>query len=828
MIGYAVSLIGGIAVFNFYSFFPILISTSSIIAVFFLLIKGKSRKKSFLLILVFLFGFFYSFIRHDSVPEVKLPAGEILVQGSVIGVPEISGEKIRLTVKSKNIPGKVRLFFDPGNAGADILPGPGDRISALVKLKEPKVLHNPGVISYDIKKDGITAIGYAKHIQVMEQGKGVLSWLYNLRFTLGRVMDNSLSDENAALLKAIIPGLKRGIGMDMRNAFSATGLAHLLSISGTHFGLLAFIIFKFVRMLVQLFPVKVLTKMTLYITPTQTAIVLTIPILVFYAVISGASTPTIRALIMVFIYMSALFLGRKGQWLNSLSIAAITILLWRPSTLFELSFLLSFTAVLSIGLVLEKKDPEPFGTGQGTELFGTGHATEPHGSRQAHAPFSTGQAERGQLLTMVFDKVKTATLITAAAVLGTAPFVVLYFKQFPLISPVTNLIVTPLICFVILPIGFFSGFAALLFNLPVLPLNWLIDEISHFALILVKAFSNIPYANLRVHDPSFIIVVLYFLSLLFIVKSRFRWRFVPFILVIGLYIAGPYSSPNNFRVTFFDAGQGETSLVELPDNKIMLIDGSTGSPDIGRMIIAPHLWSKGIRHIDYLVLSHAHPDHFGGLVYIMDNFRIGEIWSSGRYLPEADDFFHRIEQYNIPHRILKRGDVLETTDYNILAFHPYDEFFAGSTRGDYSNQNSDSLVLKIESDGMSLLFTGDIEEEAEDNLVHLGKWLKSDIIKVPHHGSRTSSSAEFLAAVSPRTAVVSVGKNNSFNHPHEETVERYRSAGTRFFRTDMDGAITVTQNGSSYSIETIKDRQFKRVSSWKDELRNLSLLFKIF
>lgn len=815
MIGYAVSLISGIAVFNLYFFSPFLIFTISISSAFFLLIKGKSRKKSCLLILIFLFGFFYSFIRLDSVQDVTLPAGEILIQGAVIDVPEISGEKIRFTVKSENIPGKVRLFFDPDNAGVDILPGPGDRISALVKLRQPKVLYNPGVISYDIKKDGITAIGYTKQMQVTEQGKGLLSWLYNLRFTLGKVMDNSLSDENAALLKAIIPGLKRGIGTDMRDAFSATGLAHLLSISGTHFGLLAFIIFKFVRMFVQLLPVKVLTKMTLYITPTQTAIVLTIPILVFYAVISGVSTPTVRALVMVFIYMSALYLGRKGQWLNSLSIAAILILLWEPSTLFELSFLLSFTAVLSIGLVLEKKEeqvPDPFVTGQGSPA----------------ALIQAGQAERGQLLTMVFEKIKTATLITAAAVMGTAPFVVLYFKQFPLISPVTNLIVTPLICFVILPIGFFSGFAALLFNLPVLPLNGLIDGVTHVALIFVKVFSKFPYANLHVHNPSIIIVIFYFFSLLFIVKSRFRWRFVPFILVISFYIAGPHLSPDKFRVTFLDSGQGETSLVELPDNKTMLIDGSTGSPDIGRMVIAPHLWSKGIRHIDYLVLSHAHPDHFGGLLYIMDNFGIGEIWSNGRYLPEADDFFRKIDQYNIPHRILKRGDVLETADYKFLALHPYDEFFAGSTRGAYSNQNSDSLVLKIESDGMSVLFTGDIEAEAEDDLVHLGKWLKSDIIKVPHHGSRTSSSAGFLAAVSPKTAVVSVGKNNSFNHPHQEAIERYETAGASFYRTDMDGAITITQNGDSYIIETIKDRQFKKAGSWKDEIRNLRLLFKTF
>ena len=164
---------------------------------------------------------------------------------------------------------------------------------------------------------------------------------------------------------AIIPGLKTGISRDMRDAFSTTGLAHLLSISGTHFGLLAFMVFISIRTVIKYLPVRLLSKMTLYITPTRIAVVITLPVLVFYALISGASTPTVRSLIMIFIYMLALFLGRKGQWLNSLSIAALIILLWNPKALFELSFQLSFIAVFSIGYVLEKRAED---SGQNAEL----------------------------------------------------------------------------------------------------------------------------------------------------------------------------------------------------------------------------------------------------------------------------------------------------------------------------------------------------------------------------------------------------------------------------------------------------------------------------
>jgi competence protein ComEC len=190
--------------------------------------------------------------------------------------------------------------------------------------------------------------------------------ILRMRKRLGDIMEKSLSKESASFLKAIVPGLKRGISPAIREAFSVTGLAHLLSISGTHFGLLAFIFFQTIRKIAGCLPEKTLTKLTLYITPSQIAILCTIPVLGAYAYISGMSTPTVRSLIMVFIYMLALFLGRRGEWMNSLSIAAMIILICKPAALFELSFMLSFIAVFSIGYIveqrsdnLEKAEPAP-------------------------------------------------------------------------------------------------------------------------------------------------------------------------------------------------------------------------------------------------------------------------------------------------------------------------------------------------------------------------------------------------------------------------------------------------------------------------------------
>ena len=525
------------------------------------------------------------------------------------------------------------------------------------------------------------------------------------------------------------------------------------------------------------------------------------------SLISGASTPTVRSLIMIFIYMLALFLGRKGQWLNSLSIAALIILLWNPKALFELSFQLSFIAVFSIGYVLEKRAED---SGQNAEL--------------QSLLVEGGTKGRSAGIKRMSEKVKTAMLITIAAVLGTAPIVALVFKQFPLISPVTNLIVTPLVCFVILPLGFVTGFGALLFNMSSMPLSSVTDAVTHLALKLIKWFSNIPYASYRVPDPSFAIIALYFLSLIFLMKSKFKWRFLPLVFVICFYLVSPYLSNNNLRVTFLDAGQGDAAVIELPDGKVMLVDGSKKEPDMGRIVIAPYLWSRGIRRVDYIVMSHPHPDHFGGLIYIMDNFDVGEIWFNGRRSYESLEFFQKIAKKNIPHRILARGDILKAKAYKIYALHPYDEFYADSPRARFSNQNSASLVLKIESNNASILFTGDIETEAEENLTRLGNWLKSDIIKVPHHGGRTSSSTGFIQTVSPQTAVISVGRNNPYKHPHPETLKRYEDEGVRVFRTDTNGAVTIISKANTYEVKTYGDSRLKKVSAWQDEVRNLRLL----
>ncbi|MBI4847664.1 MAG: DNA internalization-related competence protein ComEC/Rec2 [Nitrospirae bacterium] len=831
MIAFTVSFISGIAAFNFFPFFPASIIILCIAISVFLFKRHKDLKKISFIVLIFAFGFLYSFTRQEKVPEINLPEGEAVVEGDVIDVPEWSNNKLRFTIDQvfidgKPFQGKVRLYIaqdEPVNkAFASYTLPAGEKVRAAAKLRGPNVLHNPGVYSHDLKEDGIIAVGFISRIQGVGKNTGLTAWINRKRQLLGDIIDNSLSHENSALHKAIIPGLTGNINQEIRDAFSVTGLAHILSISGTHFGLLAFIIFKLIKTLTTYLPEKALTRMTLYITPAQISILVTLPLLVLYVLLSGMSAPAVRSFIMIFIYMLALFLGRRDQWLNSLAIAAFIILMYQPKTLFDLSFQLSFIAVLSIGYAAEKKSEDGR---QNTESRTMG---------RARVHLSTD----GGICTFLTDKVKTVILMTIAAVAGTAPLVALVFKQFPLISPLSNLVITPLVCFVILPLGFFSAFFALIFQMSSMPLGGLTDVLSRFALTLVKTFSQVPHSNFHIPNPSIVMIVLYFLSLISIINPSVSpldkggikrgWRLLPLALVICIYLITPHFKGKEFKVTFLDVGQGDSSVVQLPDGKTMLIDGGTQEPDTGRSVIAPYLWSKGIRSIDYLVATHLHPDHYGGLIYIMDNFKVGEIWLNSMRTNEAENFFRKMLEKKIPYRVLARGDALEAKGYRIYALHPYKEFFADSARGQFSNQNSGSLVLKLVSDNASILFTADIETEAEENLLHLGKWLKSDIIKAPHHGGNTSSSEKFLKAVNPQTAVMSVGKHNQYNHPHKETLERYGHAGAMIYRTDVNGAVTMTSRdnagGLPYKIRTYWDNEFRKVSAWRDEISNLRLL----
>jgi len=215
-------------------------------------------------------------------------------------------------------------------------------------------------------------------------------------------------------------------------------------------------------------------------------------------------------------------------------------------------------------------------------------------------------------------------------------------------------------------------------------------------------------------------------------------------------------------------------------------------------------------------LSHIHPDHSGGYGYIVKNFCPGEIWDNGLIEYEQDT------GVALKHLVLGRGDIIETGIYRITALHPYKRFYTISGN-ENEGENNSSLVLKISGGKSSFLFPGDIEDEAEADMSQLGQWLSSDVMKVPHHGSKRSLNKEFISEVSPSIAVISVGRDNSFGHPSPETLKKL--AGIKVFRTDIDGAVKITETENGPVTRTYRDFEFQKGGSLDREIGNIRKLF---
>ncbi|HKZ56648.1 MAG TPA: MBL fold metallo-hydrolase [Thermodesulfovibrionales bacterium] len=236
---------------------------------------------------------------------------------------------------------------------------------------------------------------------------------------------------------------------------------------------------------------------------------------------------------------------------------------------------------------------------------------------------------------------------------------------------------------------------------------------------------------------------------------------------------------------------------------------------------ASYLKYKGKKEIDVLVLSHVHPDHTGGLDYLLKRFKIKESWDNRRIILPEDYLY----QGKIKHRALNRGEVIEGERYSMYVLHPYPEFYT-MYGNDYVEANNSSLVVKIKGRNKSFLFPGDVEEEAEEDLISLGDWLNSDVIKVPHHGGKTSAYKPFFKSVSPEVAVISSGRYNSFGHPHKETLDALQ--GVSIFRTDTDGAVKIQESEKGLEIKTYKDFQFEQTKSFIKETENIKRVFMVW
>ena len=636
-----------------------------------------------------------------------------------------------------------------------------------------------------------------------EGSSEITGWIKKKRSELSHYLTNNF--RNGGFLSSIITGVMSGLTEEVRDSFNRSGLAHILSISGTHFGLLSTFVFFVMRSSISILPWYLLRRLTLYLTPSQLAAIFSLPFLILYLLISGASIPAIRSFIMINIFLLGLLINRRGYWLNSLLFAGTLILLWDPLSIKEISFQLSFLAVLFLGYSIEMIE-------KGVDL-----EVRPLKVLSIKG-FSTSLPLILEALVRAIGKAFFTSLFIC---LGTAPLVAYYFHYLSLIAPGVNIVMTPFICLLLLPMALLSSFIFIFTGY--FPFKSLISRLSDLSLNIIEDLSSLSFSAIPIGNfPIAFLILFYGITSAYIVISSLhkpssrRWVFplVSGIAVIYL-VSFPLFRGKGFSITFLDVGQGDSSVIESPSGKTIVIDtGKTGRE------VESYIRFRGKDTIDAVVITHADNDHSGGLVRLLKRLQVKEIWDNGRLLyPETIKDF--------PHRSLERGDIILTEGLRLQVFHPYNGFYS-SQGSDSVSGNENSLVIKATGQKISVLFTADIEEEAEEDLLYLGKELKSNVIKISHHGSRRSSSGQFLDAVSPSIAVLSSGRYNPFGHPHEEVIERLEERGIDIYRTDRDGAIMIAETDNGHVIKRYRDLVFERGFRIGSELRNIRRLFSVW
>ena len=412
-------------------------------------------------------------------------------------------------------------------------------------------------------------------------------------------------------------------------------------------------------------------------------------------------------------------------------------------------------------------------------------------------------------------------LISAGIQLLFFVLMVLFFHRVSLISVFLNLLVIPLVG-VLVPLGFLALLASVIF--PSLGLTILKGclFLTQLLLDLADRFALPGWGNYRIPTPPTWVLCLYLgiLAVVLLIPSRLKWlRGLSAVCCSACFLLimtqpfPPRGTRDRLEITFLDVRQGDCAFMLFPDQAAWLIDGG-GLPaqgfgeefsgegfDIGERVVSPFLWSKGVKEVEVMILTHAHHDHIAGLDTVLDNFSVKELWlgknpATGEYLR----FVRKAVQKGLRLRYFAAGDQITAHGGSLLFLNPSADYIVGP-----KPSNNDSLTCRISYGRRSILMTGDIERKVETQILRRRSPLRSDVLKVAHQGSRSSSTNEFLSQVRPVIAVISVGTPNPFGHPHPEVLRRLKGFQSQLFRTDRDGAVTLLTDGNLLEVQRFND-----------------------
>lgn len=725
----------------------------------------------------------------DHLRSIMEGGKELYLEGWLAAEPERLPQRGRWTVRL------VRLWHP---TGAEEISGDllltirridrdwryGDRVRFRVQPLVPRGGGNPGGFDYAayLARRSIYATAFLIsdfQVELLSRGPpGAWATLEALRRKIRIFIEQSFSSpDNAALMKALVVGDMGGISRQVRDDFTAAGVNHVLSISGLHVGMLGAVIFLIVRFLGSLSQTALLKWNLLKIATFSSFLTV-----LFYSGLAGSAVPTVRSAIMIGVYEVAVLLDREEEIFASLAFAALLIGFVWAGVVMDISFQLSFLAVLFI-------------------VWGARKLEEwwPAGRRRDQLP-----QERSRWRTLL-RRVTLSLSVPILATIGTGPMIAHHFGHLSWAGFLSNPLVVPLVGFVIVPLGLAIGICALTAPVVAPPIITVTEPLLTLVQRTVHYLAALPMANLAVPIPDYREVALLYIAILSLLIFRRRLHLA---LALGLSLIligadGAYWLRERWhrkemRITYLSVGHGDAAVVEFPGSRVLLIDAG-GSPnpdfDTGEFIVAPFLRARKILRVDYLLVSHPRVDHYGGMQTIAAQFVPEEFWSgagtggTARY----ESLEETIERSGI-RRLAVDGAVpcREIEGVKLCFLYPGGGARAGA-----------SVVLRVSYGRFDLLFSGDLEAKDEQVLLSERSGdLASAVIKTPSHGSPRANTEEFVRAVAPRLAIFSVGPRSAA--AADEIMARYEAAGAEPLRTDVDGAVTIETDGARLRYHTYR------------------------
>lgn len=675
----------------------------------------------------------------------------ISIEGTIISDIEEKEYNYTFTIRTKDDYFLVNLKKNKEEISLEY----GDKLQISGEYQEPNKARNYKGFDYKNylkinKVYGIIRVDLYTNIIIKHQ-KNLSNFkllIHKIREKLKQNIQELLTKETYALGIGILIGDNSRINEKIVEDFKNSNLSHMLAVSGTHI--------NYVVLTVSI----LFTKKRAGIKAQR---VVTIMMMLFFMELTQMTSSVVRAGISCIIYMLASLLYRKADVINAMAISTLLILLNNPFKLFDIGFQLSYAGTLGIILFC----------------------------KLINIPI------KNKLLKYLKDSI----IISISANIFIIPIMMYQFNTISLTFILSNLLAGPLLGIsiileiIVLLISFMSiNIAAI----PAKVLNILLILIINIA----NWFSNIEISKIYVITPKIISIVAYYLICAAIILKQ-KNRKIIVIIMLTVLIINLFPTPKKLRINFIDVGQGDSTLIRTETNKVILIDsgGSTASSsfDVGNKVLLPYLLDRRIKKIDFIIVSHFDADHCQAFETVIDNINVRKVvvCKQSMITQEYLNIINKCKKKNIKIIVVERGDKLKIdkrTEFEIL--HPGERFLDDGKGG----LNANAIVCKMNyklNNGkiFSILFTGDIEVEAEKELEQVyGKKLKADILKIAHHGSKTSSREEFIKLVSPKIALIGVGENNKFGHPADITLERLEKENVKVYRTDQMGEVSITIN----------------------------------